>query len=155
MLLMLSMRRALTAVAVAALLPAALHAQTGNASDIGGISVQGSALLSGQYAPRPLPVVPQPVVQTLLTAAPGSEAAATAQTMFLNALTSGPDAPSVALVQQLSAALVALGDLPTAEQLLAAITAFNAVVQGAGVAFLQNPPAEFRAVHALLTGMLA
>jgi hypothetical protein len=148
-------RRVTTVMVATVLIHSPLLAQRGNGSDVGGLNVSGSSLVSGLFAPPSLPSVSQSTVAALLSAPAGSAAAVNAQTQFVTAVTTAAaDAPSAAVTQALAEAISSLSSTPTAQQVLDAIAAFNAAVDAGGAEFLQSPPAEFRAVRSLLADLI-
>ena len=180
----------LFSVALLAALAAPLAAQRNNSSDVSGVSVTGSAIVSGNFvappAPRPIQVTTElgtpftadriralgATVENQMTAgtftgADGAALPPDVQIIVLGVLKSGitgaglsanalrdllaEGAPghvdaAVALVD----ALIAMGTTPTVPAVATAVRAFNAYVGVARPEFLTSPPAEFRAVHAVI-----
>lgn len=74
-----------------------------------------------------------------------------------NSLTSAPGAPPATAVQNLLDSLVGLlrGRKITAAKLLAAIRAYNSMIDASNAAFLSTPPAELLAIQAALSKLIA
>lgn len=96
----------------------------------------------------------QTAVYNILTAnaALGSSISAVA-----NSLSSAPGAPPASVVQDLLNSLVGLlrGGKVTPAKLLAAIRAYNAMIDASNAEFLSSPPSELLAIQAALSKLIA
>jgi hypothetical protein len=102
-----------------------------------------------------------------LTTVSGAPIPGATQTLILTVINSGSPAATATLATALGASGVsveanalaeAMSNLissPGTGQLASAVGHYNALVQGADAAFLQNPPAEFLAVQAVLAGLVS
>jgi len=161
--------------ALLGLTASATLAQSGNASDVTGAPITSGAIVGGSMlplrldpiiriasqivraelnfgalsSPRGIPISTS--AQSLITAVVGGDQAAVVQ---FRAGLSSSGAPNSA-VTALSNALLGLMIAPTAQQIVAALTAWNAVVDASTASFLDNPSPEFEATAALMASYSA
>lgn len=162
-----------------------LHAQMGNASDVTGPITTSGDIAGGAFRPEAVATsAASPAASAALEAAGRSLSASLAAGTLSATSPSGsivriaPDVqadllatlngggPAAALLAdleasgsteagQLALALRGLLASPSNDQLAAAVGLFNATVKGAGDGFLDNPPAGFVGVHAVLAALAA